>query len=189
MRFQKSSLALLALVATFAGVGATVAPSFAWSQCSLTLSPSNQTTSVTAGQTITLTYLLHYVEGNPPNPTYASNFVVSTSVTAGSPSGTWTILSVTPPNPVPSTEVNPVSQIVTVKVQAPSSPVGSTASLTIKAVNTDDSYSKCSATTRLTTVGSQTGVPQFPLGMLAVVGVALPALVFFRRKFTVRFPA
>lgn len=182
---KKSSLALLAMIAAFVGVGATVAPTFAWANCTLTLSPSSQATTVGVGQTVTLNYTLYYFDSSPQ---YTSTFDVSASVTPGSPSGTWIILSVTPPNPVPSTPANPVSQTITVKVQAPSSPVGSTTSLTIKAVNNYDSGSHCSATTTLTSVAfPPPGVPQFPLGIFAAVGLALPGLLFFRRKYSARF--
>jgi hypothetical protein len=174
--------AVVSLLAVFAGVGAVAAPAIAWAPCAITLSPSTQTTSVGVGQTIALTFLLTYNDAP-----YPATFNVHASVSSGSPSGTWSVVSVTPPNPVPSTTSGSISQTITVTVQAPSSPVGSTTTLTVNAVNNYDSGSKCSTSATLTTT-ALSGVPEFPVGMVAVLMATFPALLLVRSRFASKFP-
>ena len=178
---RKYSIAILGLLATLAAMGATATPVFAWNSCGLVLSPIGQSTSIGAGQTVTLTYLLTYSDSSQ----YAATFTVSASVTPGSPSGTWTVVSVTPPNPVPSSPSNSISQIISVKVTAPVVATSST-TLTVKAVNNYDSTSKCSTASSLSiTPGSfppPNGIPQFPAGMALLMALAIPALLLVRSR-------
>jgi len=177
---RKTAL-ILGLLASLVAMGATATPAFAWNPCTLALSPGTQSTTIGAAQTVTLTYLLTYTDSSP----YASTFTVSAGVTPGSPSGTWTVVSVTPPNPVPSSPSLTISQIISVKVTAPSV-ASSTTTLTVSAVNNYDSSSHCSTTTGLSiTPGSfppPTGVPQFPFGMALLMALAIPALLLVRSK-------
>lgn len=172
---KKMSISLALLLLAVGGITLFASPVFAWSPCSLALSPSTQSTVVGAGQPITLTYLLTYNDVG-----YASTFQVSAMVSSGFPSGTWTVVSVSPPNPVPSTASDSISQVITVTVSSPSSPVPSQTTLTVSAVNNYDSNSKCSAQTTISTTAVTT--PEFPLGMLGVAALALPFILYLRSK-------
>jgi hypothetical protein len=173
---RKSAL-ILGLLATLVAFGASAAPVFAWNNCALALSPSSQSTTVGTSTTTTFTYLLTYTDSS----NYAASFTVTATASPGSPSGTWTIVSVT--NPVPNSgKSDSISQIVSVVVKAPSN-VGSTSTITVKAVGQQDSSSTCSATTRLTTVPPHTvSVPEFPAGMALLMALAVPALLLVRSK-------
>jgi hypothetical protein len=179
---RNAALAMLSVLSVFIFIAPSVSTAFAWAPCTLALSPSVQTTTIPAGTTTTITFLLKYSDTSA----YASTFDLTASVTPGSPSGTWTIVSVTPPNPVPSTKSDMISQIITVKVTAPGVP-GSTTTLTLKAVNNYDSGSKCSASTPLTAGAfpPPPSVPQFPFGIALLMALAIPALLLVKSKYAV----
>jgi len=181
LNMRTASLAVVASLAAFIAVAPGIAPALAWNPCGLTLSPSTQTTTVPAGTTVTLTYLLTYSD----SPAYATTFDLSASVTPGSPSGTWTVVSVSPPNPVPSTPSDSISQTITVKVTAPST-VGSSTTLTLKAVDNGDSSpsASCTATTKLTSTSfPPPSAPQFPLGFAVLLAMAIPVMFAVKSKF------
>jgi hypothetical protein len=179
---RNASLAILGVLSVFVFVAPAVSTVFAWNTCGLVLSPGTQSTTVPAGTTATLTYLLTYSDSSA----YKSTFDLSASVTPGSPSGTWTIVSITPPNPVPSTASDSISQIITVKVTAPSTP-GSTTTLSVKAANNQDGSADCTARTTLTAGAfppPPNGVPQFPFGIALLMALAIPALLVVKSKYS-----
>jgi hypothetical protein len=88
------------------------------------------------------------------------------------------------PNQVPSSGTSSsVSQTITVKITAPVT-VGSTTSLTVKAVNQQDGGADCSTSRTLTssTAPPPPGVPQFPLGVALLMALAIPALLAVKSK-------
>jgi hypothetical protein len=182
---RNASLLMLGVLSVFVFIAPSVTTAFAWNACGLKLSPSVQTTTIPAGTTTTITFLLTYTDSSA----YKTTFDLTASVTPGSPSGTWTIVSVTPPNPVPSVASDSISQIITVKVTAPATP-GSSTTLTLKAVdNKDDSTgASCKASTTLTAGAfppPPNGVPQFPFGIALLMALAIPALLVVKSKYSV----
>jgi hypothetical protein len=177
---RNAALAMLGLLSALVFIAPSVSNVFAWNACTLTLSPSTQSTTIPAGSTATLTYLLTYSDSS----SYKATFNLAASVTPGSPSGTWTIVSVTPPNPVPSSPSDSISQTITVKVTAPSTP-GSTTTLTLKAVDNYDSGSVCSTNTKLTAGAfpPPPTVPQFPLGFAVLMALAIPVMFVVKGKY------
>ena len=161
-----------------------VAPAFAWAPCTVTLSPTTQSTTIPAGSTVTLTFLLTYSE--------TSNYAAYFTLTAQSSNSAWTVVSVSP-SPIPSSGtsysigVSPpatTSGLFSVKLTAPAT-VGSTTTLTVRAANSGDRGANCQSTGTLLTAGYQppTGVPMFPLGMGLLMALAIPAMLLARRKF------
>ena len=173
---SKSSLAILGIASLFVGVFAMATPvAFAWNPCSLTLSPSSQSTTVPAGATV-FTFLLTYSE----TPTYASYFTFSTSST----NGAWSVSGASPSR-VPATGTSDsISQTISVTVTAPSTP-SSTTSVTVTAINYYDHSANCHATLRLTTTGvfpPPPTVPEFPIGMVLLLALAVPALLVLKSR-------
>ncbi len=109
----------------------------AWATCGLTLTPSNQSTSIAAGSTVSLTYLLTYSESS----TYAASF----TITATPANAIWSV--VVQPSSIPKSDS--ISQIIAITVTAPNI-VGSTTTLTITAINNGDNGANCHATPSLT---------------------------------------
>lgn len=180
---KKSLIGVLALLSTLVFVLPSVSSAFAWNPCTLTLSPSGQSTTIPAGTTGTLTYKLTYSDTSA----YATTFDLSGSVTPGSPSGTWVIDSIAPPNPVPSTKSDSISVTITVTVTAPSV-VGSMTKLTLMATDNYDSSpsAACSVNTYLTAGAfppPPSGVPEFPFGLALLMAVAIPVMLVFRSRY------
>jgi hypothetical protein len=179
---RKAALIMLGVLSTFIFVTPAIGSVFAWNACTLTLSPTTQSTTIPAGTTTTLTYKLTYSDSSA----YATTFDLSGTVTPGSPSGTWTLVSITPPTPVPSTKSDSISVIITVTITAPSVP-GSTTTLTLHATDNYDSSpsAACSAQTKLTAGAfppPPTGVPEFPFGFALLMAVTIPVMLVLRSR-------
>jgi len=182
MSSRKYTIPVLVLLFALVGLCA-VAPTFAWAKCTVTLSPSTQSTTIPGGTTVTLTYLLTYSESSY----YAAYF----TLTAQSSNSAWTVVSISP-SPIPGTGTSysigasppaTTSGLFSVEVTAPTT-VGSTTTLTVKAANSGDSGANCqSSGTLLTAAPPPTGVPMFPLGMGILMALAIPALLLARHKF------
>lgn len=160
-----------------------VSPAFAWAKCTVALYPSTQSTTIPAGSTVTLTYLLTYTE--------SINYAAYFTLTAQSSNSAWTVVSVSP-SPIPGTGtsysigVSPpatTSGLFSVQVTAPTT-VGSTTTITVSAANSGDRGANCqSEGTLLTASYPPPGVPMFPLGMGLLMALAIPALLLVRHKF------
>ncbi|MGD0397237.1 MAG: hypothetical protein ABSB26_10100 [Nitrososphaerales archaeon] len=175
---RKASIATLGILATILWVAPLATPVFAWHPCGLTLSPSTQVTTIPAGTTVTLTYLLTYSE----SPAYASYFTLSVH----SSNSAWTIGTYTTRVPSSGTS-DSISQIVSVEVTAPSTP-GSTTTITVSAANYYDRSAGCSAETPLTAGAFPPTVPQFPLGMVLLMAVSFPAMLLIKKKSSISSP-
>lgn len=147
--------------------------------------PTTGTTGITPGTTgFQLTYLLMY-----PN-TGTTDSAASFELSAVSSSGDWSVVSVSPLHvPGIGTSTSIYFYPITVTVNAPGTS-GSTTTLTVTATDEQGSYRGCSLRTDLATSGTAPStVPEFPLGMLALLGLALPAMILLKRKFSVATPA
>jgi len=182
---RNASLVMLGVLSVFVFAVPAVSTVFATAvspnACVLALTPSNQSTSIPAGTTTTLTFLLTYSD----TPTYATSFTLS----ASSSNGAWTVVSVLP-SPVPGSGTSDsISQTITVTVTAPATS-GSTTLIRIAAVNTHDTSTAvgCRGYASLTSTAFQpppNGVPQFPFGIALLMALAIPVLLVVKSKHSV----
>jgi hypothetical protein len=187
VRYRNFSIAIFVLLASVIAVGvvpvhATAVPP----KCMLVFQTGTKTGIAPGTTGVELTYELIYPTYYPSPAPIAASFVPS--ATSSNPA--WTVASVGPSlveyfsSPSTSFTYYPI----TVFVNAASAS-GSTTTLNVTATAQQAGVGSCFLLTVLTTSGTPPStVPEFPLGMLALLGLALPAIVLLKRKFSVATP-
>jgi len=178
------SVAILVLLASVIAMGAIPVHSAAVSPCTVVFQTGTKTGIAPGTSGLQLTYSLVYPY-NYPSAGTAASFGLS----VGSSNTAWTVVGVSPllvPGEGTSTSFDWYP--VTVTVNAPNAP-GSTTILTVTATDEQSQGRGCSLQTTLTTSGTPNTVPEFPLGMLALLGLAIPTTILLKRKFSIATPA
>lgn len=182
------SIAILALLASVIVVGAIPVHADAEPvpHC-LVVFQTGTTTGITPGTTgVELTYALAYPADYPTPAPIAASFALS----AASSNTAWTVASIGPSLVPPSGKSTAFDYYpITVFVNAAGTS-GSTTTLNVTATVQQAGLGSCYLLTVLTTSGTAPStVPEFPLGILALLGLALPAMILLKRKFSVAIPA
>lgn len=178
---NRGSIAILALLVSVMAVGAIPVHATAVLPCVIVFQ-TGTTTGIAPGTTgVTLTYSLVYPSNYPATSTSASF-----GLSAVSSNPAWTGVGVGPTlvGPGTSFEYYPI----TVTVNAPSTP-GSTTTLTVTATDEQSEGRGCNLQTGLSTSGTPPStIPEFPLGMLVLIALALPAMILLKKRFSVAIP-